>query len=122
MKVLVAFFLLGILSFTPLSQAMTEAQVSKLLPAQNCFELRCVRANIDILDAEIVELLGQRLTYVKRAGKLKKDRQAVHDPEREKQILSRVYQLALKEGYPGSIAVEVYKTLLVQTNRHEMEG
>ncbi len=38
-------------------------------PATACQTLTCVRKSIDHIDAEIVKLIGLRLTYVKRAGR-----------------------------------------------------
>lgn len=91
----------------------------ELTPARNCQSLICVRNNIDIIDSQIVKLIGLRLTYVKRAGELKKGKQPIHDQVRENQIILKVSQLATKMGYPGSIAAEIYKTLLIQTNTYE---
>lgn len=86
---------------------------------KNCLNLICVRNNIDTIDSQIVKLIGLRLAYVKRAGELKKGKQAIHDPARENQIILKVTQLALENGYPGFIAAEIYKTLLIQANIYE---
>lgn len=92
-----------------------------LTSANNCSDLACVRNNIDIIDAEIVKLISLRLTHVKKAGELKQGKQAIHDPARENQIISKVTQLASKEGYPGFIIEKVYRTLLIQTKLYEQQ-
>ena len=88
-------------------------------PAQNCKTLSCVRKNIDIIDQQMVKLIGQRLTYVKRAGELKGHKIPVYDPAREKVILDTVGQQAEKQGYPASIAQDVFKTILNQSRTYE---
>ena len=97
------------------------ASTPALLPAEQCQTLTCVRHHIDIIDANMVMLVGQRLTYVKRAGELKQGKQAVHDAAREQQILMRITQLAKAAGYSPAIAVAIYKTLLLQTNQYERQ-
>jgi isochorismate pyruvate lyase len=120
----VAYLLSAIISF--LFSANVFASIglenTKIIPATNCATLICVRSNIDIIDSEIVKLIGSRLAYVKRAGELKKGKQGIHDQVRENQIILKVAQLASKEGYPGFIAAEVYKTLLAQANIYEQQG
>ena len=110
-------FLVSILLLLGSSTIFASTAVTQ--PAEQCQTLICVRQNIDIIDASMVALIGQRLTYVKRAGELKRGKQAVHDAAREQQILMRITQLAKAAGYSPVIAVAVYKTLLLQTNQYE---
>lgn len=116
------FFLCAIIVLT-FSNSVLASAVSgdkKLVSPNDCSNLLCVRNNIDIIDADIVRLIGLRLTYVKRAGELK-GKQPIHDQKREEQIILKVTQLASKAGYPGSIAAEVYKTILAQANIYEQQ-
>lgn len=87
--------------------------------AASCQTMRCVRKNIDAIDSTMVKLIGTRLSYVKRAGELKKGRQPVYDPLREKKILQSVTEQALAAGYPPSIAIAVFQTLLSQSVTYE---
>lgn len=106
--------------FLLLTSQAFACDAPSLTTPKNCQNLPCVRKNIDTIDAEIVDLIGTRLQYVKRAGELKKSKMSVHDQAREDEILLKVSQMAMKEGYPPSIATEIYKTLLKQTNQYEM--
>ena len=107
-----------ILFFSTNVQSANEIQNMNLTPAKNCSDLNCVRNNIDKIDTEIIKLIGLRLSYVEKAGKLKPTKK-IHDQARENQIILKVTNLAIKEGYPGTIAAEIYKTLLIQMNNYE---
>lgn len=118
-KVCRILFSIMILIFSTNVFSSTASKKVNLIPAKHCSDLICVRNNIDLIDADIVRLIGLRLMYVERAGELKKGKMATHDQARENQIILKVTKLAEKEGYESSIIIEVYKTLLTQTNIYE---
>ncbi len=101
--------------------ATSHQRQEKLTPAARCQTLNCVRNNIDLVDMKIVNLMGARLTYVKRAGELKKHQKSLHDQSRENEILKKVGQQAEKAGYPASIGIAVFKTILLQSNLYEKQ-
>lgn len=121
MKIFQSIVVSIIFAFAGNAIAANNTQNLKRMPAQNCQTLACVRNNIDLIDAEIVNLMGSRLAYVKRAGELKKGQKSIHDPERENKILLKVADQAEKAGYSGSIAAAVFKTILFQSNIYEEE-
>ena len=55
-------------------------------------ELERIRDEIDVLDRRIVDLLNERATLGRAAGRVKglAGRRAVRDPEREREVLLRV--------------------------------
>ncbi|HMJ50365.1 MAG TPA: chorismate mutase, partial [Burkholderiales bacterium] len=57
-------------------------------------ELKKLRAIIDALDQEMLELINRRAAHARSIGQLKNG--AVYRPEREAQILRRI-----KEANPG---------------------
>lgn len=64
-----------------------------------------LRTQIDKLDDRILECLNQRMSYVKKIGELKKSSGAnIYRPEREKAILSRLYNQ--NEGPLNKEAIE----------------
>lgn len=97
----------------------SAANATTVTTTTNCQSLSCLRKQIDIVDKQIVDLLGLRLSYVKKAGELKKNRKSIHDCAREKEILDQVKIQAINQGYPGEIAEEVFKTILLQSNAYE---
>ncbi len=64
-------------------------------------ELGKVRARIDGIDETILGLLGERASLAKSAGTLKRRAriEVLHDPERERQVLERLAELAGKRAH-----------------------
>jgi chorismate mutase / prephenate dehydratase len=83
-------------------------------------ELGRVRDEIDELDRRIVELLNERAELGRAAGRAKAlaGRRAVHDPEREREVLLRV---AMANGGPLSQAdlLSVYRRIVAATRAVE---
>lgn len=79
-------------------------------------ELARLRAEIDTLDREIVELLNRRAALGREAGRVKPlaGRRAVHDPEREREVLLRV---AMANAGPLSQAdlLSIYRRIVAAT-------
>ena len=79
-------------------------------------ELSRVRDAIDALDRDIVVLLNRRAELGRAAGRAKAlaGRRAVHDPEREREVLLRV---AMANGGPLSQAdlLSIYRRVVAAT-------
>ena len=79
-------------------------------------ELSRVRDEIDALDKDLVELLNRRAALGRQAGRAKAlaGRRAVHDPEREREVLLRV---AMANGGPLSQAdmLSIYRRIVAAT-------
>jgi prephenate dehydratase len=69
-----------------------------------------VRADIDIVDFQIVELLGKRTGLVSILADLKKS-DSVRDPARERLVLDKVREIAVKKGFDPDVVEEIYKIL-----------
>lgn len=69
-----------------------------------------VRADIDIVDFQIVELLGKRTDLVGILTDLKKGDQ-VRDPARERIVLDKVREIAIKKGFDPDVVEEIYAIL-----------
>lgn len=97
----------GVSGRTPPTRAEREAAAVELLR---------VRDQIDALDADIVALLNQRAQLGRAAGRAKAlaGRRAVHDPEREREVLLRV---AMANGGPLSQAdlLSIYRRVVAAT-------
>ncbi len=89
--------------------------------ATQCTSLIEVRESIDVIDAQLVKLIGKRLAYVKKAGEIKSGSVSVHDQSRENKILKRVGLLAEQQGYSAEIAEAIFKTILQQANLYEIQ-
>ncbi len=79
-------------------------------------ELLRIRDEIDALDRELVGLLNRRADLGRAAGRAKAlaGRRAVHDPEREREVLLRV---AMANGGPLSQAdlLSIYRRVVAAT-------
>jgi len=75
-----------------------------------------IRDRIDELDRRIVELLNERATLGRAAGRAKSlaGRRAIHDPEREREVLLRVAM-----ANPGPLAqadlISIYRRVVSAT-------
>lgn len=59
-----------------------------------------VRSQIDSIDSELVSLIAQRAECVKAAAAFKTDHSAVRAPARVQQVIDRVRERRLPQGYP----------------------
>lgn len=90
----------------PADLTFTEGAQGRELP----LTLEEVRADIDIIDFQIVELLGKRTDLVGILTNLKKGDQ-VRDPARERIVLDKVREIAVKKGFEPNVIEEIYSIL-----------
>ena len=70
-----------------------------------------IRHKIDNIDNEIIALLAERSELVSTAGKLKKNEQAVRDPDRVERVIRKVKEKASLNGLDPDIAGKVYRVI-----------
>ena len=87
--------------------------------AAECQSMQDVRREIDRVDRALVRLLAQRLTYIERAGHIKKDRGTVRDEARIRDVLDKVKASCAAEGFPYTIAEPVWRQLMEGCIAHE---
>lgn len=76
-----------------------------------------IRTDIDIIDFQIIELLGKRTELVSSLAGLKKGAGQVRDPAREEAVLKHVREIALKKGFDPDATEKIYRILF----RHFVE-
>lgn len=74
--------------------------------------LETVRAEIDALDEQIVELISRRQRWVIEAGKAKPDQSAVRAPERVEKVIVKVRALAEKAGAAPDVVETTYRAMI----------
>jgi isochorismate pyruvate lyase len=89
------------------------------IPAAACQTMTDIRREIDRIDAVLIRLLAQRLTYIERAGHIKTDRTKVRDEARIADVLAKVKAACTREGFPNTIAEPVWCTLMDGCIAHE---
>jgi len=102
-KAQAAFFrILG--SYPAYAKSLTKA-------AKTTLSIADLRADIDIIDGQIVELLARRTSLVKQIGALKTNNQ-VRDPQREQKLITRLKTLAEEKGVDSTVIENIYRVLL----------
>ncbi len=71
-----------------------------------------LRAKIDQVDNDIIQLLGERGRLVHQVGELKPHVGAVRVPERERQVVERAALMATEHGLDADFGRELYHFLL----------
>ncbi len=71
-----------------------------------------LRAEIDLVDGQIVELIGLRTRLVEKIGRLKGDPASVRDPAREDEVLRRVRAAAVRKGADPDTVEEIYRLVI----------
>lgn len=89
-----------------------DSATPAILAAQNCQDMADIRAAIDHLDSQVIELLGQRFEYVKAAAKFKIDAHSVQAPERLKKMLQQRRQWAEAAGLDADVIEQLYRNLV----------
>jgi isochorismate pyruvate lyase len=68
-----------------------------------CADMSQVRAEIDRIDAAMVDLIAERFGYVERAWNLKKDPSEASVPWRIQQVIDKVKTQARQRGLPAEM-------------------
>lgn len=86
-----------------------------------CKSIVEVRHEIDILDREIIKLIGKRFEYVKVAARFKSNNQEVKAPERFKAMLLKRREWAQAEGLNPSAIEKLYVDLVNHFINEELQ-
>lgn len=71
-----------------------------------------VRAQIDLIDSQLVKLIAKRSECVKAAASFKNDIQDVKAPDRVQQVIDKVTILAEENNLPSEIIQPIYRTMI----------
>jgi isochorismate pyruvate lyase len=85
--------------------------LKRKMPAA-CADMNDLRVEIDRLDREIVALLAERSGYVARAAQIKKDRAAIVDEARIKQVISGARSQAAELGADPDLIEAIYRAMI----------
>ncbi|MEW5954787.1 MAG: prephenate dehydratase [Bacillota bacterium] len=71
-----------------------------------------LRADIDAVDDQLVDLLARRAVLADRIGSLKQAPRKIRDLSREEQLLARVRQMSEERGVDPELVVEIYRLVI----------
>lgn len=93
----------------PADQGARREETGRLPRPEALAELR---SEIDMVDSQIIDLLGIRTRLVSRVAELKEAPDMVRDPVREREVIEKVRKLAGVKGTSAELAEKVYRLLM----------
>ena len=93
--------------------------------AKDCANMEEVRAEIDRIDAALVDLIGERFTFVDRAWQLKQSPAEARVPWRIKQVIDGVRARAVERGLPPELAEALWRQMIgwfIQYEEEKLRG
>ena len=88
---------------------------------EDCDDMEEVRAEIDRIDVELVDLIGERFAYVDRAWQLKQSPAEARVPWRIQQVINRVRARAVEKGLPPELAEALWRQMIGWFIQYEEE-
>ena len=79
---------------------------------EECKNMEDIRAEVDLIDNKIVELVSRGAQYVYNAAKLKKDIVAVRDENRVAAVIDSKRKLAQRYDISPDLVGDVYETVI----------
>ncbi len=88
----------------------------------DCTDLSHVRTEIDRLDKALVDLIGERFSYVERAWQIKLTQNAeANVPWRNQQVIDRVRARATERGVPPELCEALWRQMIGWFIQYEEE-
>ncbi len=100
---------------------MTSKEEVARVPAQDCADMDAVRAQIDRVDARLVDLIAERWSYVDRIWMLKDTPEQATVPWRIQQVVDKVRARAAEQGVPPELAEALWRQLIGWGIQYEEE-
>jgi isochorismate pyruvate lyase len=79
---------------------------------KECSSMDEVRAEIDRIDVALVDLIGERFSYVDRAWQLKRSPAEARVPWRIQQVIDKVRARAAEQGLPPELAEALWRQMI----------
>jgi len=80
-----------------------------------------VRRGVDLLDAEIVKLLGERFRYMDAAARIKPERGHVRDEARKAEVIANARDHARAARVPDAAVADLYERLVEASIAYEFD-
>jgi isochorismate pyruvate lyase len=88
---------------------------------EDCADMEQVRAEIDRIDTALVDLIGERFTYVDRAWQLKQSPAEARVPWRIQQVIDKVRARAAEKGLPRELTEALWRQMIGWFIQYEEE-
>ena len=88
---------------------------------EDCRTMTDVRAGVDALDRQLVDLLALRFGYMRAAARIKPERGAVRDEARKAAVIAQARERAAEAGLPAEAIAALWDALVEASIAYEME-
>ena len=95
--------------------------MTDLRDPSECTTMTEVRAGVDEVDLQVVELLKRRFGFMDAAARIKPDRSAVRDEWRKADVLAKVDAAAVTLNVDRALMARLYEDLIETSIAYEME-
>lgn len=95
----------------------TDIQI-KTIPKEKCESLTQARAQIDMIDQQLLELIAARQFYVDQAARFKR---TVQSPERVEQVLDKVRAQATALDVDPALIEQIYSAMIQHFIQRELK-
>jgi isochorismate pyruvate lyase len=92
-----------------------------IVDPEACQTMAEVRAGVDAVDRDIVNLLARRFAYMDAAARIKDDRDAVRDEARKAEVIANVRRAALDLRIPQDVVAELWDRLVEGSIAYEFD-
>ncbi len=98
----------------------TDIQI-KTIQKQKCESLAQARAQIDMIDQQLLEMIAARQFYVDQAARFKRTVLAVQSPERVEQVLEKVRAQATALDLDPALIEQIYSAMIQHFIQRELK-
>lgn len=104
-----------------MEDGMDHNEIKKIfgLKTDKCQSMDELRAEIDLLDRNIVDMLSIRKSYMEQAADIKQSRDTVRDNDRVEEVVAKVTAHAIKNGADPELVSGIYRTMIEWSINYE---
>jgi isochorismate pyruvate lyase len=91
-----------------------------ILPGEACTTMADVRAGVDQVDRELIQLLARRFAYMDAAARIKPERGHIRDEPRKAQVIANARAAARAAGIPEDAIAALWDQLIEASIAYEL--
>ena len=92
-----------------------------MISPEDCQTMIDVRAGVDAVDRQLVDLLAVRFRFMTAAARIKRDRSAVRDEPRKAQVIANAKAAAEAAGVPPDLVADIWERLVEASIAYEFD-
>ncbi|MDT0575096.1 chorismate mutase [Croceicoccus sp. F390] len=92
-----------------------------IIAADDCTTMAEVRAGVDELDRQLVDLLARRFGYMRAAARIKPTRDSVRDEDRKQQVITAATMAAQRSDMPAGFVARIWDDVVETSIAYELD-